>query len=136
MDASSQRLRISIRAGFKTFVEMGVSIKTANLEDGMPSVPQARVRLASEIELARRAGTAVLKVIHGYGSSGIGGDLRIALQSTLRQMAQRGEIRACIFGENWRKSDEHAWELVKRFPGLTEDRDFGRTNKGITIVVL
>jgi hypothetical protein len=78
----------------------------------------------------------VLKIIHGYGSSGVGGDLRIALQSTLRQMAERKEIRACIYGENWRKSDEHAWALLKRFPALKDDRDFGRGNKGVTIVVL
>lgn len=110
--------------------------KTVNLEDGMPSIPQARARMASEIESARRGAIAVLKIIHGYGSSGVGGELRIALQSILRQMAQRGEIRACIFGENWRQADEDAWDLVKRMPELKQDRDFGKSNKGISIVVL
>jgi len=102
----------------------------------MPSVPQARAKLASLIKSARHERIAVLKVIHGYGSTGTGGDLRIALQATLRQMADRGEIRACIFGENWRTSDDHAWELLKRLPALKDDRDLGGRNKGITIVVL
>jgi hypothetical protein len=55
-------------------------LRTVNLEEGLPSVEQARTRLVSEITSARSAGTRLLKVIHGYGSSGVGGDLRIALQ--------------------------------------------------------
>jgi len=102
----------------------------------MPTVEQARARLARELRAARQHGVVILKLIHGYGSTGVGGELRIALQSTLRQMADRREIRSCIFGENWRKSDEQAWELVKSRPELKADRDFGRNNKGITIVVL
>jgi hypothetical protein len=111
-------------------------LQTANLEEGMPSVPQALARLASELRIARARSTKVLKIIHGYGSTGVGGDLRIAIQSALRQMLGRGEIRACIFGEDWRSSDEKAWQLVKRNPALKDDRDFGRNNKGITVVIL
>ncbi len=115
---------------------MTTTIKTVNLELGMPSIPQARSRLSSEIRLAQQSGVQVLKVIHGYGSSGIGGDLRYALQSTLRQMAQAKEIRDCIWGENWRTSDERSWELLKRMPELKADSDLGRGNKGISLVVL
>ena len=115
---------------------MAERIKTVNLELGMPTVAQASARLKSELQVARQQQTTVLKLIHGYGSSGVGGDLRIALQSLLDQMRQRGEIRDCIFGEDWRRSDDHAWELVKRFPSLKDDRDFGSGNKGITIVVV
>ena len=111
-------------------------LKTVNLEDGLPTIAQASSRLRSELQLARQSRTYALKVIHGYGSSGVGGDLRIALQSLLRQMEDRGEIRSCIYGENWRKADERSWELVKRYPQLKDDRDFGAGNKGITIVVL
>src|SRR5215469_5408843 len=101
------------------------TVKAVNLEDGCPTVAQASARLKSELEIARQSRLPVLKIIHGYGSSGVGGDLRIALQSMLRQMEARGEIRGCIYGEHWRKSDQRAWELVKRYPQLKDDRDFG-----------
>ena len=101
----------------------------------MPSVEQARARLSSEIQAAKVAGVRVLKLVHGYGSSGVGGDLRIALQSTLRQMANAGEIRDCIYGENWRTSDERSWRLLKQIPQLKSDSDLGKGNKGITIVI-
>ncbi len=115
---------------------MAKLIQVVNLEDGMPSTAQARARLASELQRARQSGVAILKVIHGYGSSGVGGDLRIALQATLHQMEESRQIRTCIYGENWRKSDGRSWELLKQFPELKDDRDFGRQNRGITIVVL
>ena len=115
---------------------MDRTLKTVTLEEGMPSVPQARARLTRELHVARSTGCALLKIIHGYGSSGVGGDLRIALQATLRQMQERGEIRGCIFGENWRAGDERTWALMKRFPALKNDRDLGRRNLGITIVEL
>ncbi len=97
---------------------MAATIKIVNLKEGMPSVEQARARLHSELQTARQSEVKVLKVVHGYGSTGVGGELRIALQSTLRQMATRGEIRDCIFGENWRTSDKRTWELLKRMPEL------------------
>jgi hypothetical protein len=111
-------------------------MRTINIEEGMPTILQARARLTSELQLARATGVAVVKLIHGYGSSGVGGDLRIALQASLRQMQERREIRECIFGENWRRGDDSAWALVKQFPTLKNDSDFDRRNKGITLVVL
>lgn len=115
---------------------MDRQFNVVNLEDEMPTVPQAMARLAAALQSAQRNKMKILKFIHGYGSSGVGGDLRFSIQSRLRQMAESGEICACIFGENWRKSDDAAWELVKRFPYLKDDPDFGRNNKGITVVVL
>jgi hypothetical protein len=102
----------------------------------MPSVERARERLQTELRSARQSGVKVLKLVHGYGSSGIGGDLRISLQSTLRQMAQQHEIGDCIYGENWRTSDQRTWDPLKRMPELKNDSDLGKGNKGMTIVVL
>ena len=113
-----------------------MNIKTVNLEEGLPGVEQARTRLAAEIEIARSSGLKLLKIIHGYGSHGVGGDLRLALQATLRRMEHSHEITDCIYGENWRTSDERTWDLLKRLPDLKSDSDLGRGNRGITIVVL
>ena len=111
-------------------------IKTVILKEGMPSVEQARARLHGEIQAAQQSGIKVLKAVHGYGSTGVGGDLRIALQATLRQMVTKREIRDCIYGENWRTSNERTWELLKRLPELKSDSDLGKGNKGITIILL
>jgi hypothetical protein len=102
----------------------------------MPTVAQALQRMDRELACARQAGCKVLKLVHGYGSSGAGGEIRIAAQKRLTEMVERGEIRACIFGEDWSKSNEQAWGLVNARPELKKDADLGRRNMGITIVVL
>jgi hypothetical protein len=111
-------------------------IKIVNLEVGMPTVEQARLRMEHELYLARQGGYQAVKLIHGYGSSGVGGTLRAELQKTLRHAARAGAIRVFIAGEDWRISDEAAWELLKRFPEWKQDPDLGRNNLGISMVVL
>src|SRR5215467_808289 len=111
-------------------------IRVINLKDDMPTVDQALSRLSNELGRARSEGVEILKVIHGYGSSGQGGAIRLAVQSKLRSMAESGEIQACIFGENWSKSDENTWKLLQAKPELKSDSDLGRRNQGITILSL
>ncbi|HET9695377.1 MAG TPA: hypothetical protein VFP40_00840 [Terriglobales bacterium] len=102
----------------------------------MPTVAVAMARLERELNLARSSRVSVLKIIHGYGSSGRGGDIRIALQKALVEKTQSGEIQTVIFGEDWRISNEASWALIKKWPELKQDSDLGRENRGITIVVL
>ena len=93
-------------------------------------------RLNREIASARREKAILLKIIHGYGSSGVGGDIRIAVQRRLLELAESGEIRGCIFGEDWSKSRDETWRLMQSQPWLKDDPDLGRRNLGITIVLL
>jgi hypothetical protein len=111
-------------------------IKIVNLEDGMPKVEQARLRMQHELQIARKQGYAAVKLIHGYGSSGVGGALRIELQKELEHQAKSATIKCFIAGENWRISDEVTWELLKRYPEWKQDSDLGKNNKGISIVQL
>ena len=102
----------------------------------MPSVHEALQRLDQELARARRERIPVLKIIHGYGSTGAGGDIRIAVQKRLYELAAAGQIHGCIFGENWAKSDGAAWRLLQARAELKSDPDLGRGNEGISIVVL
>lgn len=111
-------------------------IKIINLEEGMPLVEKARLRMRHELQVARKQGYVAVKLIHGYGSSGVGGALRIELQKELRKQEDSAGIQCFIAGENWRISDEKTWELLKRYPEWKQDTDLGKANKGISIVQL
>ena len=111
-------------------------IKVVNLEEGMPTLEQARLRMEAELATARREGFTAVKLIHGYGSSGVGGTLRTGLQRALRRMVDDGKLRAAIAGEDWRIADETSWTLLKKFPEWKQDTDLGRGNRGITLVLL
>lgn len=97
---------------------------------------EALQRLDRAIAMARQERHPCLKVIHGYGSTGAGGDIRIAVQKKLHELSQTGQIRGCVFGENWSKTDELTWRLLQQHADLKEDRDLGRGNPGITVVLL
>ena len=111
-------------------------MKCVNLKENMPSVPLALSKLDHELALARSEGYTLVKLIHGYGSTGVGGEIRVATQKRLLEILGSGQIRACIFGEHWAKSDEQTWKLLGGYPQLKNDYDLGRKNQGISIVVL
>jgi hypothetical protein len=102
----------------------------------MPTVSKALQRLEGELAQSRQQKNLVLKIIHGYGSTGTGGDIRIAAQKRLREMVEANEIRACIFGEDWSKGSDEVWQLLQARAELKSDPDLGRGNRGITIVLL
>lgn len=111
-------------------------IKTVDLKSDMPPVLEALQRLEQELTLARKQQFALVKLIHGYGSTGVGGDIRIAVQARLQELLRDGRIEGCIYGEDWSRSTEITWKLLQSNPELKADEDLGRRNKGITVAML
>ncbi|MEO5511198.1 MAG: Smr/MutS family protein [Longimicrobiales bacterium] len=113
---------------------MARRVEVVNMEAGYPSAEEARTRLANELDVARKKGVGLLKIIHGYGSTGKGGTLRKSLRTMLLRMGQEGKIGRVIFGEAWDLFDEPSRNLIERYPLIRGDRDLGQSNAGITIV--
>ncbi|MBC8536537.1 Smr/MutS family protein [Feifania hominis] len=111
-------------------------MKTANIEQGMPLVDQAIRRLTYEIHAARAGGFAVLKVIHGYGSSGTGGRIRVEVRRYLDSLVRRGQIRGYAPGERFSIFDEMSRKIITGCPDAARDRDLDRSNNGVTFVLL
>lgn len=107
-----------------------------NLKRGMPLVQQALDRLESEIRLSVGLGCKVLTLIHGYGSSGSGGAIKVAVQRQLQFLRHQGRIEDCIPGESFEGRSGRGRQLVRRFPFLADHRDLNRANPGITLVIL
>ena len=107
-----------------------------NIEEGFPTRDQACQKLDAALIRARKAGVSVVKVIHGYGSSGVGGVLRFAIRSYLRQQKEQGAIVLFVNGEQLSSFEERSKTLLAKAPELLLDPDLGRANKGITLVLL
>lgn len=115
---------------------MGNQVRQVNLKQGMPTIEQARARLVQELDAAKRRGDVALKVVHGYGSSGVGGRLKDAIRSSLRRRRKEGKIRHVVSGENWSAFDKITTEVLDLCPALRRDPDLDRSNEGVTIVLL
>lgn len=111
-------------------------MRTLNLEAGKPDLDTARRRLLAELTAARKAGVKVLKVIHGWGSSGRGGKLAVGIRKSLRLRLKEGRIAGFVIGERFSSDTNEGRELARRHPSVRADRDWNRVNPGITVVEL
>lgn len=120
------------RKGMVTRMNMTV----VNLEQGMPYVDEAIRRMNGALRSARAGGTRVVKLIHGYGSSGTGGKIRVAVAAELANKKRSGEIKEYVRGEDFTPFSESCRKVLDLVPELQKDKDYLRCNQGITIVLL
>jgi hypothetical protein len=113
-----------------------VAILEINIKRDWPTVEVAQERLKDEIARARRNNVKVLKIIHGYGSTGKGGILREELRDQLTAMKKSGSVRQVVYGENFSMFDQDTAGLTGQYPELLKDRDYNRSNKGVTLIAL
>ncbi|MDD3051224.1 MAG: Smr/MutS family protein [Candidatus Cloacimonetes bacterium] len=107
-----------------------------NIKSDMPSADEANFRLKTKLQSFRKQGIRFVKIIHGYGSSGIGGELRFSLRESLKKMKKNRIIDFFVTGENFRSGDNECRTLTHLYPALLQDSDYNNNNKGITIIVL
>ena len=112
------------------------AIPTFNVEAGLPTFDEARRLVAAEIKQAKREGAKVLKVIHGYGSSGKGGTPCVGLRKSFGLRKKEGVIKDFVAGEDFSIFNEKVLDLLEAVPDLRGDPDLGATNEGVTIVWL
>lgn len=90
--------------------------------------------LTSEISLCKKSGCQILKVIHGYGSTGRGGALYQAVREYLATTSTT--TTAFIPGEQWNVANELALAAIDQHPSLRYEPDLNRENLGITLILI
>jgi hypothetical protein len=113
-----------------------IAIRTFNVEAGLPSLDEARRLVINEIKRAKREGANVLKVIHGYGSSGTGGKLCVGLRKSFGLRKKEGVIKDFIAGEDFSIFNGTTLALLEMVPELRGDPELDAINEGVTIVWL
>ena len=106
----------------------------SNLEAGLPTVDQALERLERDLREARSCGAKLVRIIHGYGSSGRGGKIRDAVRRELGRKLARGEVKDVTPGENYSSTTNAGRDLLARFKELKTTERSDNSNHGLTIV--
>lgn len=112
------------------------AIRVFNVEAGLPTLDDARRLVIAEIKKAKREKASVLKVIHGYGSSGKGGTLNVGLRKSFGLRKKEGVIKDYIAGEAFSIFNKTVLDLLDAVPELRGDPDLGATNEGVSILWL
>ena len=101
------------------------------------AVDEALSKVELELEtLAISKETKVLKVIHGYGSKGVGGTIKKELNLLLKRYLRQGKILDFIPNEKFTTQSEHYQHFTKLYPELILDSDLQNQNPGITLIFL
>ncbi|MEG1779110.1 MAG: hypothetical protein RR263_03330 [Oscillospiraceae bacterium] len=111
-------------------------MKEINIKEGMPVVAQARARLSQGLRIAKAGREKTVKIIHGYGSKGKGGSIKRDTLLFLEEKKREGFIKDYCKGEEFTPCFESGRRVTEQCPSLRKDRDFGRQNDGITIVIV
>ncbi len=120
----------------KSLKRSGQQVLTVNIESGMPDVAQALAQLDMKLGVARQQGAALVKVIHGWGSTGAGGRIKAALPQHLTDLKRRRIIRGYVPGDQFAISTRQGAQLISKYPVLKETMNTDRKNPGITFVEL
>ncbi|MBC7959532.1 MAG: hypothetical protein H7X94_06675 [Vallitaleaceae bacterium] len=103
-----------------------------NLKDGMPTVEAAILKMKNAIATQRGQGGKAVLFIHGYGSSGVGGGIKIAVRKWLSENGQ-GIVLTYVGGEQWLGRKREILGLCKSLERFEREIT---NNEGITVVIL
>ena len=106
--------------------------KEINLEQGLPTVDEAMSILKTSIILCKQNQIGCLAVIHGYGSSGKGGAIRVKARQWLNAQVRNGTLKSVINGEDFDVLNFKALELKNKYKEL--EKLLKVCNHGVTVV--
>jgi len=105
-----------------------------NVKENFPTVEESRNILYKAIKENKRA--RIVKVIHGYGSTGVGGSIKRGLKKTFANMIKTKKIIDYIDGADFHLFNEKTLLLLGEYPDLKNDNDLKGLNEGITILII
>lgn len=112
---------------------MNNKVAQLNLEYGSPTVAFALQNMKNALTTYKGQGYKAVIVIHGYGSTGVGGGIKVAVRKCLGENQMCGIVRMFVGGEDW-VSNKRAVLDVCNFLKSHERNIDG--NGGLTVVVL
>ena len=113
-----------------------MKIETINIKQDYPPADVAVALMEIEIERLEKTQTLALKVIHGYGSHGVGGEIKRQTHIRLKQLKRKGLILDFIPAEQFGILARQNKYIEQNLAELIFDPDLSNYNNGITIVLL
>lgn len=110
--------------------------QTINLKEFNQTEFQAIKELEIFLELCKKAHVKAIKVIHGYGSHGVGGAICKAVLNFARHLQRTKQIKFFITGNEWNLTHEKALQIIYACKDSYGDEDLNKSNPGITILFL
>ena len=111
-------------------------LKEVNVKFDMPPADEAIKRVEAALNSGKKLGAAVVKIVHGYGSTGNGGKIRTRTRKYLAGLKEQGAIRDYIPGEDFSIFNSATRAAFSLCADLRGDEDLDRYNSGVTFIIL
>jgi hypothetical protein len=108
-------------------------VKEINLEYGSPTAEAAVRNMVSQLGTCKGQGCKAVILVHGYGSSGTGGKIRIEVRDKLKEPCMSGIIRNYCGGEQWFERKREFLDICQQLSDYQRKID---GNQGVTVVLL
>ena len=112
------------------------AIPTINLKQNMPTVAGALAKLKRELNEAKAERRKLVRLVHGYGSTGVGGEIRVAVRRQLQSMLSAKKITSFLPGDDYSERTNSGGALISRHYVLRSTLKADQNNPGITFVEL
>lgn len=112
---------------------MANKVVELNIEYGNPTVENALNYMKNSLVTYKRQGVKAVIIIHGYGSTGVGGAIKPAVARCLAERSMCGIVKVFVPGENWFYRKRETLSICKDLANY-ERKISG--NDGVTMVIL
>lgn len=109
---------------------------TLDIKSQKQTVSEAVAQFLIELESYKKGGYKVLKVIHGYGSHGVGGAIRNSFLKKCALLKSQQKITDYVCCDNWTPSNTVRKMAINYCPDLLADKELYTLNPGCSIVIL
>lgn len=113
-----------------------MNLITIDIKSEQQTVRQAIAQFLVEVDACRIGGYKVIKVIHGYGSHGVGGAIKREFLKECQNLKNRGKIYDFVCCDNWTEHNVVRKIAINYCPDLLADRELYLLNPGCTIVII
>lgn len=110
-----------------------IKVREVNLERGFPTVDIALRDMVDQLGTVKRQGMKAVILVHGYGSSGQGGKIKIAVKGKLKESSLSGLVRESCGGEDWIDKKK---QFIDYCPQLRDFESRIKGNLGVTVVLI
>lgn len=109
---------------------------TIDIKSEKQTVAEAIAQFQIEAESYQKGGFKVMKVIHGYGSHGVGGAIRTDFLKKCKLLKSQGKIYDYVCCDQWTPNNVVRKIAINYCPDLLADKDLYLLNPGCSIVIL
>lgn len=109
---------------------------TIDIKSDKQTVAEAIAQFLVEVDAYKKGGYKVMKVIHGYGSHGVGGAIRLAFLKKCQDLKNRHIIEDYTCCDKWIDKNVVKKIATNYCPDLLADKELFHINSGCSIVIL